>query len=511
MSQSNLIRGLLLPTLVWTLSSNYVLKVSAQIIDDLSSNKIEQEQTIASDQDLLQKIEILQQKAESFRETIDNLNIRLQEQYNSQRTSNIVDFAPVLAKLEQLQRIWRDFSQDLETHPELFRFLEEDKVFYDIEQKLIFQKEIISNLEKVLNESSTLTITELQEQLFTIGELNRNYYPYGTFEAKTQHKFALISTNQARELELQISQIANILSAYLLHKEQLKNTNYGIAETTKLNSPDTTKFFDNLSKENRFLNFNTFLALTLLSSCAISIILKAAKQNRSVLQDQDSVQDKNSEPPHKNPKNHEVTDYLNNIQEVENEARKILNLTNVIIEKDQKPQLKNNLITSSKKSNSNFKDARLASNKTFSSNRNTQVIQKLSPRVTSLVTEEDLIRMYRENRQLLCQKSITVEITKESLKRIKTGKNTDILFEEASNGGYWIIFEPKLANNCYFLVPNPILDINSLTLQSIDKIFTCTRYDNRTSDEFNLKYSAMVQVHDSTSWKLIGNGEITFS
>ncbi len=60
MKQSNLTRGLLLSTLVSTLSINCELKVFAQVINDLSSSMAKQEQTIKSDQDLLQKIVILQ-------------------------------------------------------------------------------------------------------------------------------------------------------------------------------------------------------------------------------------------------------------------------------------------------------------------------------------------------------------------------------------------------------------------------------------------------------------------
>ena len=238
-----------------------------------------------------------------------------------------------------------------------------------------------------------------------------------------------------------------------------------------------------------------------------------------MVQDQDSSQDENSEAPRNNLVNYAVADYLKNVQQFEHQAREILNSTNQIIgnrknliERDGKFQVNNHPVASDHKQikpKFNFSDS--SKTNPFSKTTPTQVIQELLPTVTSLVTEEDLILMYRENRQLLHQKSITVAITKESIQRIKTGQKSDILFKEASNGGYWIIIEPKLENNCYFLVPNPFVDINSLTPQSIDKIFTCTRYNNRTSDQFSLKYSAMVQIHTLTSWRLIGTGEITFS
>ena len=519
MSPSHLIRRLLLPTLVWTLSTNCSLKVSAQVINDSSSSMAKQEQTIPNEQEILQKIEILQQQAEKFRKTVDIFNLQLQEQFNSQRTSNIVDVQPVLVNWEQLNKIWHNFTRDIEKNPEFSNLVQENQIFRDIEQNLIFQQEIISNLAKILNESSTLIITELQEQLFTRRELSRNDYPYGSFEAKTQHKFALVSTNKARELELQISQIENILSNQLLFKEKINNTNYKIGEKNTLNFSDTKEPINNLSKQNDFLSFNTLIALALLSSCAIFIILKNSKQNHVVAEDQDSYEDEDSEAPRNNLVNYDVADYLKNVQHFEHQARELLNSSNQIIdnrknpiERDEKIQVKNNPVTSDHKTiqpNFNFSDS--SKTKAFSGTNPTQVIQESSPTVTSLVTEEDLILMYRENPQLLHRKSITVAINKESIQRIKTGQKSDILFKEKNNGSYWIILEPKLENNCYFLVPNPFLDINSLTLQNIDKIFNCTRYNNRISDQFNLKYSAMVQVHTLTSWRLIGTGEITFS
>ncbi|MGK7892509.1 MAG: hypothetical protein AB4372_02355 [Xenococcus sp. (in: cyanobacteria)] len=517
---SNLTRGLLISTIVWTLSSNYALKVSAQVIDDLSSSRKKQEQTITNDQDILYQVEILQQQAEKFRKTVDLFNLQLQEQLNSQRTSNIVDVQPVLVNWEELNLVWHNLTNNLEKHPEFSNLLQEDQVFHNIEQNLIFQKEIISNLAKILNNSSTLIITELQEQLFTRRELSRNSYPYGTFEVKTQHKFALISTNKARELEVQVSQIENILSSNLLHREQTNNTNYKTESTITSNQNSTKELNNSLSEQNEFLKFNTLIALILLSSCAIFIILRNSNHNQDILQNKDLEQEGNSEIFRNNLVNYDVTDYLKNVQKIEHQARKLLNSTNQIIEhqknsieQDEKFQVKNYSVASSsnkiKPNYNNFSDS--SATQRLSITTPTQVIQEFSPTFTSLATEEDLILMYRKNRQLLYQKSITVEITKKSKQRIQTKPKYDIFFEETSNGGYWIVFEPKLENNCYFLVPNPFLDITSLTSQNIDNIFTCTRYNNRTSDQFSLKYSAMVQVHNSSSWRLIGNGEITFS
>ena len=523
MSQSNLTRGLLLLTLVSTLSINCELQVFAQVINDLSSRMVKQEQTIKSDQDLLQKIEILQQKAEKFRQIVDIFNLQLQEQFKSQRIKNTVDFKKVLANWEQFNIIWHDFSQDLEKNPELSNLLEETKLFNNINQNLLFQKKIISNLAQVLNESSTLIITEFQKQLFTKRELNSSYYSYGTLDIETQHKFALISTNKARELELQVAQVENILSNHLLNREQINNSNFRIVDANTASSIKTTDAKELIDKQTRFLNFNTLIVLTLLSSCAIFIILRTYKQN------QDIEQHREPEISQKN-----VTDDLHNVEQVENQVREILNSGNQVIVNKKKSQVKNSSAASLKQSQPKFNSPSFSATEIFLTKTPKQVVQESSPIVSSLVTEEDLIVMYRQNPQLLSQKVIKVEVTRESIQRTITGQKPEIFFKKASNDSYWIVMEPKLENNCYFLVPKPNLEINSLIYPSMENIFNCTGYHNRTSNKFNLKLSAMVQIHevreshvvsyakryplgrrglsDSTSsWKLIGTGEITFS
>ena len=500
MSQSNLTRELLLSTLVCALCISCALKVSAQDINDLSSSKEKKEQTIKSDQYLLQKIDILQQKAEKFRQTVDIFNFQLQEQFHSQSTENTVDFRQVLANWEQFNRIWHNFTQDVDNNPEFSNLLGETQVFNDINQNLLFQKEIISNLAKVFNEPSPLIITDFQGQLFTKRELNNGYYIYGTFDAKTQHKFALISTNKARELELQVSQIENIFSNHLLNREQINNSNYRIVDTTKTNSTNTTELVDNSAKETRFLNLNTLIVLTLLSSCAIFIILRAYKQNQDLNQDREPETSQN-----------DVTDYLHNVEQFENQAREILNSTNQIIENKKKDRVTNSLSSPQKQSQPKIKSSGSSATQTFSTKTPQPDRQTSSPIVTSLVTEEDLIVMYRENPQLLLQKVIKVEVIKESIERTIAGTKPEIMFKETSNDHYWIILEPELENNCYFLVPKPNLEINSLIYPSIKNIFNCTGYNDRTSNKFNLKLSAMVQIQSASSWKLIGTGEITFS
>ena len=520
MSQSKLTRGLLFSTLVWTLSTSGVLKVSAQVINDFSSDLARQEQNINNDQDLLQKIDLLQQKAARLRQTVDIFNLHLQEELNYSRKKNRVDVEKVLANWEQFNIIWHNFNQDLGNNPELSSILGKTKVINSINQNLLFQKEIISTLAKVLNESSRLLVKEFQEKLFTQRELNHSYFPKGNFEIQTQHKFTLISTNKARELELQVSQIENILSNHILTKQETINKNdnsYKTIEATTINSSKTNSNLSKTNKPGNFLNFNTFIALILLSSCAIFVVMKAYKKNNSGLENKDSSQD---DDPGISPNN--VEDYLKNLQQVENQAREIINSTNQIIEnqknsrENQQKFQENNAPASlnnnsSKPKQPSHNSSNSVTNKEFVSKMPQQAVQESLLTDVDLATEEDLIVLYHENRQLLLQKSIKVEVTRESLQSIKTGVQSEILFKEISNGSYWLVLEPKLENNCYFLVPNPILNFNALINQGIDHIFTCTRYNNRRSDHFNLKFSAMVQVQSSSTWKLIGTGEIIFS
>ncbi len=511
MGQSNLTRGLLLSTLVWTLSINCTLKVSAQAIKDLSSSTTKQEQAIKSDQDLLQTIDLLQAKAKKFRQTVDSLNLRLQEQFKSQRITNTVDFQQVLANWEQFNRIWHDFTGDLEANPEFSPLLEESKIFNNINQNLLLQKEIISNLAKVLNKSSTLVIVELQEQLFTTRELNRSYYPYGSFETKTQHKFALISTNKARELELQVSQIENLLSNYLLNKAQRNNNSSQVFEATTVNSPNLTnseELVDHDHKQTAFLNDKIFIILTVLSGCGIFVIWLFYTESRLILLKQKLTQDRDSKISQEN-----FEDYLQNIEKIENQAREILNSTNQVIENEKKNLRNQNKPQPKFNSPSSFVTP------AFSQKTPEPVIEESSPTDTSvvaekelsLVTEEDLIAIYRQAPQLLFPKIIKVDVNKESIQRKKAGLKSEIIFQKTSNDTYWIVTEPELANNCYFLVPNPNLEINSVPYSNLENVFNCKGYKHRTSNKFKLKLSAMVKVESANSWKLIGTGEITFS
>ena len=72
-----------------------------------------------------------------------------------------------------------------------------------------------------------------------------------------------------------------------------------------------------------------------------------------------------------------------------------------------------------------------------------QAVQESLLTNVDLTTEEDLIVLYHENRQLLLQKSIKVELTRESLQSIKTGAKSEILLKESSKGSYWLVLEPK--------------------------------------------------------------------
>ncbi|MEM9275505.1 MAG: hypothetical protein AAGA80_21440, partial [Cyanobacteria bacterium P01_F01_bin.143] len=301
-----------------------------------------------------------------------------------------------------------------------------------------------------------------------------------------------------------------ILFNYLLYRKPINNTSYRLIEATTTNSTDIGQFGDNSVPKTKFFTFKVLIVLTLLSSCGIFIFLKSYKQKNSSVENQDLDQDRNNEAPLNN-----MADYLENVQKVENQARQLLDSTELIIEnqhdnirKNQEHQINEHFMDIAAQRSLNSPSFERA--EAFSSTTQ-QAVQESLPITKNLATEEDVIVLYRKNRQSLLKKAIRVSVTQESKQRIKAGGKSEIIFEKSSNGSYWIITEPKLENNSYFLVPNPMLKLNALLEQNVDHIFTCTRYNNRSSDNFNLKFSAIVQVHVANSWKLIGTGEITFS
>ncbi|ELS03903.1 hypothetical protein Xen7305DRAFT_00036270 [Xenococcus sp. PCC 7305] len=511
MSQSNLIKGLLFSSLIWTLSSNFSAQASVPVISNPSSITAKQVQILKNGQDVLQGIEILQQKAENFRQTVDSLNFQLQAQFNSSGTSNVVDTQLVLTNWQKLNRIWLDFTTDIEKNSEFSHLLQKEQVFTDIEQNLRFQKTIISNLAKVLNQPSASVVIELQGQIFT----NQDSYNNSVFDTITQHKFSLISTNKARELELQVSQLENIVSDNLLDKVQTINSVSQNVEASKLKTrqkTDISELTNNSSGEIDLLNFNVLTALALLSSCAIFVALKSYKNKRSFWpkQDLDKIQ---------NPKisDQQVVDYLHSLEAKEQQSYQLIDSANKLILDGKKTLEQQDIHLVSPSSNDAYrKQIRLTNAKSSTISMPSKVATKQvtppesSAIATTLTTEEELIIVYREHPQLLLPKVIEVEVY-QGIGQETTNGESEILFREAKHGNYWIILEPKLENNSYFLVPNPMLDLEFPLFQSSDKIFTCPKHHGKLSGEFDLKFSAMVQVYSSRAWKLIGTGEITFS
>ena len=135
----------------------------------------------------------------------------------------------------------------------------------------------------------------------------------------------------------------------------------------------------------------------------------------------------------------------------------------------------------------------------------------------SLKELQSLIELYNSNPGLLASKSTMVAATRESIEQRRTGYNTPIIFTQTDNDSYWIVNKKLLVEDDYFyLVPKAYLIINSRIYQTIEDIFVCQNYANRSSNKFQLVQPAIVKlISDSEDyedkWELVKPGELNFS
>ncbi|MDJ0903360.1 MAG: hypothetical protein QNJ55_31630 [Xenococcus sp. MO_188.B8] len=134
----------------------------------------------------------------------------------------------------------------------------------------------------------------------------------------------------------------------------------------------------------------------------------------------------------------------------------------------------------------------------------------------SLKELQSLIKSYNSNPGLLASKSTMVAATRESIEQRRTGYNTPIIFTQTDNDSYWIIYKKLLVEDDYFyLVPKANLIINSRIYQTIEDIFVCQNYSNRSSNKFQLGQPAIVKLtadsEDSEEkWELVEPGKLNF-
>lgn len=134
--------------------------------------------------------------------------------------------------------------------------------------------------------------------------------------------------------------------------------------------------------------------------------------------------------------------------------------------------------------------------------------------ISTLIDSEELkkiITNYNENAQVLIKDIVKVAALKEDIAERRTGRAIPLIFKEDNNESYWVVRQPKLPNNYYFLVPKPTLVINPSIHQTAEDIFICDGYQNRApSNKFKLLLPAVVKSRGDNEWELAEPGELFF-
>ena len=155
MSHNNLIRGFLLSTLVWTLPINFELEKTLAQSEIVQSSDITQQEEKRQDyKKLLQKTNELYEKAAKFSQAVDQLNIELQEEFDSTKKINNINLKPVLAQKKEFNKIWQEFDKELETKSELAKFPKKK----EIEITIGSLEALLSALDSSVKKPSSLTI-----------------------------------------------------------------------------------------------------------------------------------------------------------------------------------------------------------------------------------------------------------------------------------------------------------------------------------------------------------------
>ncbi|MDJ0903359.1 MAG: hypothetical protein QNJ55_31625 [Xenococcus sp. MO_188.B8] len=502
-SNSKLIRGLLLSALIWTVPSNFELETVAQAETVQLSSITKQQKEQQDYQELLQKINKLQEAATNYRSEVDQINNKLQEKFNSKRQIKKVNLKPLFQRTEEFNNIWQDFNKELGKKPDLASFVTKIK----IEE------------------------TELIKTINSLEEINRSFNNK-TFDEIALYKFALLSTTKATDLQLQVSHIERYVYIELL----------GLQQKNSL----TLDNIDAIAEGNRFFSLKGLLVLLVLSGCAFFIIRQAYNKNNLVKQiktkeknnhinknyDQNTIkssqpyrqhnngfsaENKNKQtragrtPHYQNPNNNQrgMTDYSSSTKDfINNNIRRSPTRSSYSHSKSTKPPYE-------QKAKSYFNLEEDSTTNLFPTRTEHQPISKSASPVTHTsdqpnILDEELKAIYHHNPRELLKKVIKVAATRESIEQRRSGFETPITFTETSNDSYWIILEPK-SDNGYYLVPKPNLVINSRIHQTIEDIFSCQGYQNRTSNKFKLELFATVQSEGGRSWKLVEPGELLFS
>lgn len=310
------------------------------------------------------------------------------------------------------------------------------------------------------------------------------------------------------ELEA-VAQVEIDRSSNITKQEEKDSFTTSIVDTPAAEQSQINEIADANAENNGFLNLNTLIVLTLLSSCALFIIYTAYNKNSYFKQIK--TQTKNIE--HQTPKQtqNDRQYYSNSKQTTQNLTQKIKFSSNDFVtnkiktkQGDVNPDYQKPIKLSSTLN-------KYSSTSKFSTPITTQDSAKPITSVNYISSPEELVSIYHQNPRALSQKVIKVAATRESIEQRRAGIKTPLLFTETSNDSYWIAHESQIEDNHYFLVPKPNLVINSLIYQTIEDIFNCQGYQSRTSNKFQLKLPAIVRSQGSGCWKLVEPGELIFS
>ncbi|MEM8719537.1 MAG: hypothetical protein AAGE84_09550 [Cyanobacteria bacterium P01_G01_bin.39] len=467
MSHSSLIIGLLLSTLVWTVPINFEQEALAQVESEQISTVTATDRRLKQYQGLLQKLNYLQQQGINYRQVIDQLNFQIQDK-------EPIEERFVLTNNKNFIQAWNEFNREIADNHELYSFRGMSQILDSLDQDLLILDDLVSNFE--ISDENNLD------------------------------KFLLGSTKKVRDLELQISQIENLIYLQLLNLDTTNSLNSNILGTTRVKQQPISAVADADLPNNSIFNFKALIVLTLLSSCAIAIVIVAYKQNKYFRQIKTIYKDQYiSQQPEHNPQD------LDSLNQDKQEISGIPDYPNTYKNhhsktKQHHPRQYNQKLT---KPSFNLND--YSTSHLITKNHTTQSIPQSSFPTTYIPSEEALVTTYTQDPKILAKKAIKVAATRESIEQRRAGIKTAILFTETGNDSYWIALEPELEDHHYFLVPKPNLVINSRIYQTIEYIFRCPGYQNRASNKFQLKLPAVVQFNGSDCWKLVKSGELTFS
>ncbi|MEM7590051.1 MAG: hypothetical protein AAF383_00750 [Cyanobacteria bacterium P01_A01_bin.83] len=468
MSHSNLVRGLLLSTLVWTLPINFEQEALAQAESEQISATAATDKKTSQYQELLQKLSNLQQQGINYRQSIDQINFQIREK-------EAIDNQLVLTSSQNFNQALNEFNREIADNQELYSFRGMSQILDNLDQDLLILDDLVSDLN--ISDENNLD------------------------------KFVLGSSIKVRDLELQVSQLENLIYRQLLNLHTSNSLNSSILETPIV-EPSTSAVADADLPNNSFFNFKAFIVLILLSSCAIVIVLVAYRQNKYFRQINTKTIHKDlhlSKQLETNPQ------YLDSLNQGDQEVSKILTHTNNYQNQLSQTQQHHLRQYHQKPTKPSFNIYDYSTSNQLPQNYPTQSIPQSSSPVTYISSAEALVATYTQNPKLLAKKVIKVAATRESIEQIRAGIKTPIIFTETANDSYWIVMEPELEENQCFLVPKPNLVINSRIYQTTEDIFHCPGYKNRTSNKFQLSIPAVVQFNGSGYWKLVKPGELMFS